>query len=228
MPCFRAAWSPCGEACDLPRAAGAGGQLVECRRTTRRSGSWCGNLPTPAALILEALLLNRIWPGNPVNRRYRCAGLDYRRVFAVEQPAGAFLMVRRAVWEELGGFDEGFFPLWFEDVDFCRRIRDRGYRLYYVPEAVAKHTGGHSIAQPDSGDAAGLLVSWFTKVFSQALSPGCLSGCVSGRCNGLHPAKHCRIAFGPELEAHGSLWESRAGLAGRCLAVRLGNLGWTF
>ena len=43
-------------------------------------------------------------------------------------------MVRRAVWEELGGFDEGFYPLWFEDVDFCRRQSDRGYRVYYVPE----------------------------------------------------------------------------------------------
>jgi GT2 family glycosyltransferase len=54
-------------------------------------------------------------------------------------------MVRRAVWQELGGLDEGFFPLWFEDVDFCRRIRDRGFSLHYVPEAVAKHTGGHSV-----------------------------------------------------------------------------------
>ena len=56
-------------------------------------------------------------------------------------------MVRRAVWQELGGFDEGFFPLWFEDVDFCRRAIDRGYQLYYVPEAVARHRGGHSISQ---------------------------------------------------------------------------------
>jgi len=63
----------------------------------------------------------------------------------VEQPAGAFLMVRRRVWEQLSGFDEGFSPLWFEDVDFCRRIRDRGLSLFYIPEAVAKHTGGHSI-----------------------------------------------------------------------------------
>jgi GT2 family glycosyltransferase len=54
-------------------------------------------------------------------------------------------MVRKAVWQELGGLDESFFPLWFEDVDFCRRIRDRGFSLYYIPEAVAKHTGGHSI-----------------------------------------------------------------------------------
>jgi hypothetical protein len=102
-------------------------------------------LPTPAVLIMEALLLNRIWPGNPVNRKYRGLELNYSIRLSVEQPAGAFLMVRRAVWQELGGFDERFFPLWFDDVDFCRRIVNRGYHLYYVPEAVAKHTGGHSI-----------------------------------------------------------------------------------
>jgi GT2 family glycosyltransferase len=94
---------------------------------------------------LEAVLLNRIWPDNPVNRRYRCLALDYSTRLAVEQPAGAFFMVRRAVWQELGGFDEGFFPLWFEDVDFCRRLADRGYYVYYVSEAVARHTGAHSI-----------------------------------------------------------------------------------
>jgi hypothetical protein len=102
-------------------------------------------LPTPATLILEAILLNKMWPGNPVNRRYRLLEGDYSTRFAVEQPAGAFLMVRRAVWEELGGFDEGYHPLWFEDVDFCKRIHDRGWLLFYVPNAVAKHTGGHSI-----------------------------------------------------------------------------------
>jgi len=96
-------------------------------------------------LIMEALLLNRFWPGNPVNRRYRCLDWDSSSRSLVEQPAGAFFMVRRAVWQEVGGLDERFFPLWFEDVDFCRRIRDRGFTLYYMPEAVAKHTGGHSI-----------------------------------------------------------------------------------
>jgi GT2 family glycosyltransferase len=105
------------------------------------------SLPTPAALVLEALLLNRIWSGNPVNRRYRGLGLDYSRRMVVEQPAGAFLMIRRAVWEELGGFDERFYPLWFEDVDFCRRAVDRGSRWYYEPQAVAAHLGAHSIAK---------------------------------------------------------------------------------
>ena len=133
-------------ACDLPGSAGAGGQLVDAWGRAQ-AGFMVRQLPTAATLALEALLLNRIWRGNPVNRRYRCLGQDHSARSAVEQPAGAFFMVRRAVWEELGGFDESFYPLWFEDVDFCRRVRDRGLSLYYVPDAVAKHTGGHSLVR---------------------------------------------------------------------------------
>jgi GT2 family glycosyltransferase len=135
---------PLREGCDLPGSAGAGGRLVDANGEMQ-VGFMLRSLPTPASLTLEVLLLNRLWPNNPVNRRYRCLGLDGGTRRAVEQPAGAFLMVRRKIWQELGGLDESYFPLWFEDVDFCRRIRDRGYGMYYMPEAVAKHTGGHSI-----------------------------------------------------------------------------------
>ena len=133
-------------ACDLPDSAGAGGRLVNADGTPQL-GFMARRLPTATALALEALLLNRVWPDNPVNRRYRALDLDPGRSCTVEQPAGAFLMIRRQVWQELGGFDEAFWPLWFEDVDFCRRVKDRGYRMHYVAEAVAKHTGGHSIPQ---------------------------------------------------------------------------------
>jgi GT2 family glycosyltransferase len=101
--------------------------------------------PTASVLALEALLLNRLWRGNPINAAYRGFELDYTSRQVVDQPAGAFLMIRRRVWEQLGGFDERFWPLWFEDVDFCRRAADRGYCWYYTPDAVAKHTGAHSI-----------------------------------------------------------------------------------
>jgi N-acetylglucosaminyl-diphospho-decaprenol L-rhamnosyltransferase len=131
-------------ACDLPRAAGAGGLLLGAGGRPQ-VGFMVRRFPTVSALILETLVLNRLWPSNPVNRRYRCLDLDYSVRFEAEQPAGAFLMIRRDVWRQLGGFDEKFYPLWFEDVDFCRRAVDAGYHLYYVPEAVAKHTGGHSI-----------------------------------------------------------------------------------
>ena len=135
---------PLREASNLPGSAGAAGQLVNADGSPQ-SGFMVRRLPTPGALILEALLLNKVWPANPVNRRYRCLNWDSSARARVEQPAGAFLMVLRAVWEEVGGLDESFFPLWFEDVDLCRRIRDRGLSLFYIPEVVAKHTGGHSI-----------------------------------------------------------------------------------
>jgi GT2 family glycosyltransferase len=133
-------------ACQRPRAAGAGGKLLD-ESGVPQVGFMVRRFPTPASLILEALLLNRVWPQNSVNRRYRGLDLPIDRCIGVEQPAGAFLMLRRDVWEELGGFDEKFYPLWFEDVDFCRRAANRGYLLFFVPSSVAKHAGGHSIPQ---------------------------------------------------------------------------------
>jgi N-acetylglucosaminyl-diphospho-decaprenol L-rhamnosyltransferase len=135
---------PLRKACDLPGAAGAGGLLLDAKGRCQ-AGFMVRKLPNPAVLAMESLLLNRLWPGNPINAAYRCLNLDYAVQQRVEQPAGAFLLIRRAVWEELGGFDERFWPLWFEDVDFCRRAVDRGYSFYFVPAAVAIHTGAHSI-----------------------------------------------------------------------------------
>ena len=100
--------------------------------------------PEPVTLVFELLGLNRLWPSNPVNRRYRVR-LESRVPLDVDQPAGAFLMVRREAWQAIGGFDEQFYPVWFEDVDFCKRLRKRGFRILYVPAAKARHTGGDSV-----------------------------------------------------------------------------------
>lgn len=136
---------PLRAACDLPGAAGAGGRLLNADGQPQ-VGFMVRQLPRPAVLILEVLLLNRIWPGNPVNRKYRGLALDYSQPQKVEQPAGAFLMIRRDIWQQLGGFDEKFWPVWFEDVDFCRRAIDEGYSFHYEPQVVAKHTGAHSFS----------------------------------------------------------------------------------
>jgi N-acetylglucosaminyl-diphospho-decaprenol L-rhamnosyltransferase len=132
------------EACNDPQTAAAGGLLVD-HFGKPQTGFTVRRFPSATALCFEALLINRGWPGNPVNWHYRCLDLDYSRPMEVEQPAGAFLMIRRDAWERLGGLDEGFFPLWFEDVDFLKRAKDNSYHIRYVPQAVAKHTGGHSI-----------------------------------------------------------------------------------
>lgn len=119
-----------------------------------QSGFTIRRFPTPAALICELFGLNRLWPSNPLNRRYRYLDRNLDQPGSVEQPAGAFLMVRRDVWKKLGGFDEQFYPVWFEDVDFCRRAVAAGYRIEYVPSVAARHRGGHSVRRVPAGRRA--------------------------------------------------------------------------
>jgi N-acetylglucosaminyl-diphospho-decaprenol L-rhamnosyltransferase len=122
----------------------AAGKLVDAAGQAQ-AGFTIRRFPTPATLIFEVLGINRLWPSNPVNRRYRYLDRSLDQAGPVEQPAGAFLMIRRDVWAKTGGFDEQFAPIWFEDVDFCRRAIDSGYRIEYVPSVAASHTGAHSI-----------------------------------------------------------------------------------
>ena len=73
---------------------------------------------------------------------------------AVPQPAAAAWLVRRTVWEALGGLDPTFEPAWWEDVDFCARLRDRlgepGFPaddgFVVEPAAILHHGGGSSVA----------------------------------------------------------------------------------
>jgi GT2 family glycosyltransferase len=66
-------------------------------------------------------------------------------VAEVDQPAGAFVMFSRRAWESVGGFDERFWPVWFEDVDFFKRVKEAGYHIFYTPETRAVHGGAHSV-----------------------------------------------------------------------------------
>ena len=132
------------EACRVPEVAGAGGLLLD-PAGRPQSGFASRSLPTPWTLAFEALGLNRAWPGNPVNRRYRLRSLDPGRESEVPQPAGAFLLLKRAALAAVRGMDEAYWPAWFEDVDLCRRLYDAGFSLRHTPSAVALHSGGHSV-----------------------------------------------------------------------------------
>jgi GT2 family glycosyltransferase len=130
--------------CSRPETGLVGGKLVDSSHRVQ-TGFNVRRLPSPWALAFEVLLINRVWPRNPANWHYRCYDMNLDQPGRVEQPAGAFLMFRREVWDLLGGFDERFYPIWFEDVDFCKRVIERGYYVYYDPCAIAIHQGGHSI-----------------------------------------------------------------------------------
>jgi N-acetylglucosaminyl-diphospho-decaprenol L-rhamnosyltransferase len=127
-------------------AAAAGGALIDEQGQAARGFAF-RRIATLRPLVYEALLVNQLWPGNSVNRQYRCLDADYAQQQEVEQPAGACLAVTRTMWDKLGGFDEQFFPVWFEDVDFCKRLRDHGGKIVYCPEARFRHSGAHSVGQ---------------------------------------------------------------------------------
>jgi len=96
----------------------------------------------------HALFAN-LWPTNPWTRRYHREGqLD--QVRTAGWLSGACLLVRRDVFDELGGFDPGYF-MYFEDVDLGWRIGRAGLRNVYQPEAEVTHVGAHSTR--DSSDA---------------------------------------------------------------------------
>ena len=128
-----------------------GGALSHSRGEVDRGFS-VRRFPTMLSMAAEILLLNRLWPSNPSNRDYRCLDLDYAKPQEVDQPAGACLAVRREAWTSVRGFDEGFFPIWFEDVDLCRRLRVHNWKILFCPSACFLHSGGHSASQLSLGD----------------------------------------------------------------------------
>ena len=58
---------------------------------------------------------------------------------------GACIMVKRQLYETIGGMDEGF-RMYCEDIDLCYRLHKKGWGIYYLPHAVVVH---HHIAETD-------------------------------------------------------------------------------
>lgn len=148
--CLQTSVDPLQRACSQPGVGLAAGKLLDTAGAIQ-SGFNVRRFPSPLTLIFEVLGFNRLFPWTGVNRRYRCADFNPDRPADIEQPAGAFLLFRRDVWQQLNGFDSHFHPLWFEDVDFCKRAREAGFRIRYVPEAAAIHYGGHSVSKLPPG-----------------------------------------------------------------------------
>ncbi|MEO0292633.1 MAG: glycosyltransferase family 2 protein [candidate division WOR-3 bacterium] len=104
----------------------------------------CRKFPT----ILNVLggresLLRKIFPNNIISRRYLMTELDYTKIQFPDCVRGAVMLFRREIFEKFGGFDEKFF-LYFEDTDFCFRLRKNGFEIAYLPEAIFYHKLGAS------------------------------------------------------------------------------------
>jgi GT2 family glycosyltransferase len=69
---------------------------------------------------------------------------EYNYVKDVDYISGASILIRREIWEKIGGFDERFSPAYCEDSDLAFSVRELGYRVVFQPASVVVHFEGVS------------------------------------------------------------------------------------
>ena len=88
-------------------------------------------------------ILGRVWPGNPWTRAYQARQETAGDERTAGWLSGACLLLRREAFEQVGGFDDGYF-MFFEDIDLGERLGRAGWANLYVPAAHVTHIGGTS------------------------------------------------------------------------------------
>ncbi len=102
--------------------------------------------PTFTTALVESTIIQEWWRDNRFLRRYYMADTPDDTIQEVDWVIGACLLVRRQVYEQVGGLDEGFF-MYSEELDWCRRIKDAGWQVVYLPTATVIHHEGRSSEQ---------------------------------------------------------------------------------
>ncbi|UCF06667.1 MAG: glycosyltransferase [bacterium] len=97
-------------------------------------------------LLLRRTFLGRLFPNAKSLRRHLMKDYDHEQVRVVDWVLGACMMVRREAIERVGKMDERFF-LYFEDIDWCFRMKNQGWSVYYLPDSVMIHSYERSSAR---------------------------------------------------------------------------------
>lgn len=129
-----------------PQAVVLGGQLVDENGKVVFSVRRFPKLFDQLAIVWK---LPHLFPG--LINSYLMSAFDYQKSAAVDSARGSFFLINIAAWERISGeakpyFDERYF-IWFEEVDFCRRVRQLGGKVYYTPQARVIDYVGQSFKQ---------------------------------------------------------------------------------
>ncbi len=114
------------------------------------------HFPTPVDQLLLLSKLPHVLPNLAPIRRYLMKDFDYRRTQDVDQVMGAFFCIRREVIDRIGLLDDGFF-LWYEEVDFCRRTVDAGWKVRYYSDVSILHRKGGSFSRVGTWKKQGMV-----------------------------------------------------------------------
>jgi GT2 family glycosyltransferase len=102
--------------------------------------------PTPLTMVLMLLKLGRLSGRLTAWKRYNYSNFNYQAMRSVDQVMGAALFIRREIFIEVGRFDQNFF-VWFEEVDLCKRVKEAGYLVFFLPDMIMYHSKSRAFAQ---------------------------------------------------------------------------------
>jgi hypothetical protein len=140
---------------------GLGPQLLNLNGTIQPS---CREFPDFSILLWEISGLSFLFPKSKIFGRWRMGYFDFQSSREVDQPMGSCLLLRRKTLENAGVLDENF-PIFFNDVDLCYRIKKDGGKLYFFPEAKAFHYKGGSTQKVKPEMIASAHLSFFKFLF---------------------------------------------------------------
>lgn len=120
-----------------------GGRILNPDLTLQPS---CRRFPDLFSQLLIMMKWHRIFPKNRRVKKYLMSDWLHNESRTVDQVMGAFFLTKREVVEKVGSFDEKF-KFWFEEVDFCRRVKNMGYEVFFYHDAKIIHHKGESFKQ---------------------------------------------------------------------------------
>lgn len=104
------------------------------------------SFPSVSASFYKLSGISSLFPASEKFNQYALGYLDENKDHEVDVLCGAFMMVKKEVLDQTGGFDEAFF-MYGEDIDLCYRIKQLGYKIYYTASTTIVHFKGESSKQ---------------------------------------------------------------------------------
>jgi hypothetical protein len=101
------------------------------------------SFPGPWTSFCKVTGLSALFPHSRIFARYNLTYLDENKTYEVDAISGSFMMMKREVYEKIGGFDEQFF-MYGEDLDLCYRVQQASYKVFYVHSTEIIHYKGES------------------------------------------------------------------------------------
>lgn len=99
--------------------------------------------PTPWASFCYFVGLERLFPKSRLFGRYHLGWLPLDTIHEIDTPSGCFYLIRKSVIDEVGLLDENYF-LFYEEVDWSYRIKQKGWKIFFLPEVKILHYKGVS------------------------------------------------------------------------------------